>query len=660
MNSLFVDPTLLFEKVATETQLPDDPNQWPNEILDEVYRQVAYVADFDINVNMDRVDAERGFGFGHVEVGAKSEAPMTANPSQQQAAGIRKVRIPIIIKEGRLQPFDVLVTEDSRMLPLTEARLRQALFRPQAFDVTSRSPGDPSIINQLFPPYRQNYGFAGGGSSVGTKTASAETLLGLALTRAHEDDLDAFKASLLDHSVKAAFAQNPAALEAVEKIASATPLRDKLASIEGMVRPTVTQLQKLGGGYAAKTASHHYWDPKVEVLDRGQAVQRFGGKVVLAADLDGSVTAAEGEGATGDAFEAKAELVGAPGRYRVQAETGESLEGVVVPNLIDLDGTPKPIALFSDGSASAVQADIAGIPMGPADAIQGTSADQASGYGCFFTLEQGTPEATIPFNIKASYPDQEGGVIQMAESFDGRPVEFQVAPNIEAPMAVDGTLMIPATWQWLPLGSAATTALVGSPDNFGKEAGAVQYLSSVEIRAGGPDSFSLSGPAVDKLAAEDRQFLSQDDALFILGGLGLNLPHAQAKMAEACLGRAPVRVKPGRAIKTAQEVRGEASLRASDYLSSTPVFRHRLWKEAAVIPDPVAVDTVLSLGFINPENVSAFIGYLPIIDEAQRRMCELLIASRLGLMNVPGPALEKAIRSTESVAEGLKDLAFET
>jgi hypothetical protein len=661
MNSLFVDHTLAFEKVATETQLPDDPNQWPNEITDEVYRQVPYVADFDIDVNMDRVDAERGFGFGHIEVGAKSEAPMTANPSQQAAAGIRKVRIPVIIKEGRLQPLDVLVTEDSRMLPLTEARLRQALFRPQAFDVTSRAPGDPSIINQLFPPYRQNYGFAGGGSSVGTKTAASErSLLEVALSCAHEGDLDAFKESMLDSAVKVSFARNPAAMAAVEKIASAEPLQDKLASIEQMVRPTVTQLQKIGEGYLAKQASHRYWAPSSGVLDRGEAVRRFGGKVVLAADLDGSVTTAEGEGATEEAFEAKAELVSEPGRYRVQAETGETLEGLVVPNLIDLDGTKKPIALFSDGSASAVQADIAGIPMGPTDQIQGVTADQANGYGCFFTLEQGIPEATIPFNIKASYQDPQGGTIQMAESFDGRAVEFQVSPNIQAPMEVDGTMLIPETWQWLPLGAAASTALVGSPDNIGKEAAALQYWSSVEIRSGGPDSFSISGPAIEKLSSDERELLNQDDALFVLGGLGVNLPHAQAKLAESCLGGKPIKVKVGNPIKTAMEVRGEASFRASDYLSGTPTFRHRLWKEAAVIPDPIAVDTVLSLGFINPENVTAFVGYLPVIDEAQRRMCELLIASRLGLMNVPGPALEKAIRSTESVVEGLKNLAFET
>ena len=73
----------------------------------------------------------------------------------------------------------------------------------------------------------------------------------------------------------------------------------------------------------------------------------------------------------------------------------------------------------------------------------------------------------------------------------------------------------------------------------------------------------------------------------------------------------------------------------------------------------MAVDTVLWLGFINPENIGVFISYLPALDEAQKKMCELLLASRLGLRDVPTMALEKAIKATENSIEGLKVLAFQ-
>jgi len=166
---LFLDQDPLpfeFEKNAAEVALPEDPNQWPNEILQELYKQVSFIADFSTHVVLDRVDAEKGYAFGHVLVASKTESPAGAPPEQEQAAGIRKARIPIIVKERKLYPFDVIITESSKMLPLTEPRIRQALFRPQMFDVTSKTPGDISMIGQLYPPYRQNYGFGGGGAVV--------------------------------------------------------------------------------------------------------------------------------------------------------------------------------------------------------------------------------------------------------------------------------------------------------------------------------------------------------------------------------------------------------------------------------------------------------------------------------------------------------------
>ena len=187
-QNLFIDSALTFEKVASETALPEDPNVWPNEILQELYKQVPYIADFDPHVVMDRVDAERGYAFGHVEVVNKSEIQRGADPQAMAAAGIKQCRIPIIVKNRKMQPFDILVTEDSKMLPLTEARLRQAVFRPQAFDVTSQTPGDTCMIGQLYPPFRQNYGFGGGGATMGAggmgKQGSIKEALGQMLASA--------------------------------------------------------------------------------------------------------------------------------------------------------------------------------------------------------------------------------------------------------------------------------------------------------------------------------------------------------------------------------------------------------------------------------------------------------------------------------------------
>jgi hypothetical protein len=221
-------------------------------------------------------------------------------------------------------------------------------------------------------------------------------------------------------------------------------------------------------------------------------------------------------------------------------------------------------------------------------------------------------------------------------------------------------LLIPDSFCWLPLDRAEETMLVGNPEEFNKEAEAARALATVQLRCGGADSFSVDGFPVDKLASDERHFLSLDDTLFLLAGLGSDLEYAQRKLGEAGACSTPVDVRVARYIKTAADRLLEGREKAASVLKGMPDLSCDLVKEAAVIPDPTAVDTVLSLGFLNAENLGIFISYLPVIDEAQRKMCELLLASRLGLREVPTSALEKAIRSTEESLEGLKVLAFQS
>lgn len=714
---LFFEPVRDFPKIAAETVLPEDPNQWSNEVLQELYKQVPYLADFDLDVVMETVEGERGYGLGHVEVSNKTEAPMTAPATELQAAGVRSSRIPIIIRDSKLQPLDVLVTDDARALPLTEGRLRQAMFRPHNFDVTSKTPGDQSMVGQLYPPYRQNHGFGGGGMGLGGgtdgKVASAleayiaslvprsaekiaeekslrgapvpalaaavakaqaactsktASILADVLTTAQPADLDAFKDSLLDRETKLAFMDNPDAYGPLTLLSKADPpsLEKRAAAKFSTITPSVFQVVKQSSGYSIKTASHQLWFPiSWQDVDRGELVRRCGEKVALAVDLSGSATMGDGvvpsEEGSIEQPEAGPELISTPGIYSVQAANGQMLTGSVITNLVDVDGKPLPISLFTDGKHAVVQADISGIRAGDFAAPGSVPSSAARGHGVFFSEEGGLPVATIPLSLSATVQTTGEDSLPhfQAETFDGRPVQVSVQPYVQSVQPADGTMLIPASWAWIPLDGATETSLAETPEEVKTASSIARSISSVAVRAGGPDSFSLSGWPVEKLSADARSFLTQDDALFLLVGLGADPTYAQKKLASAVLGNRPVSVKVARHLKLAEEVRGEDYVEAANYLEASPRFRHRLWKEAAAIPDPVAVDSVLSLGFINPENIATYIGYLPVLDEAQRRMCELLIGSRLGIRELPDGALERAIRALEDVIEGLKVVAFQ-
>jgi hypothetical protein len=714
---LFITPKLQFEKVAAEYALPEDPNAWSNEVLQELFKQAPYVADYEPAIVLDKVDAERGYGFGHVEVSNKTEIQPGATVAGLEAAGIKHVKIPILIKNRRLQPFDVMINETGEVLPLTEGRLRAAIFRPASFDITGKTPGDMSMVGQLYPPFRQNFGFGGGGGVMSAgmgKEGSAENksknkkelkglgwrhagaLGGIAAGGATLGPLGAVgggiggyllgrgadekNASILEHilptilpehyeefftkiassDMQAAYVANRCFTEpALKKLA----MWEKAELPEPEITPTIVQISKLDVGYAVKTASHHFWAPKTETWDRGQVCKTFGTKIAMDVDMNGSMTMGLDEPKPAlDTEVDKYDFIKEFGIYKCRTEDGKDIIGYVFPNLIDVDGTPLPLYLFTNGSEKAVQGDLVGINVGGgASLFEGPP----RGTGCFYQLlPNGRAQATIPMTIVATLasPGESSGVTLHARTFDGRQIEVEVQPNIQKVLGVGDTkMLVPETMCWLPLDSAKDVSLLGDPDTADAQTkmASVNPVLTIEIRSSGPDSFSLSGLPIEKLASEQRNFLTFDEALFILGAAGADLKQSCEKLASALQWNATFSVQADRGIVTDRQMMESSVKVAAQVLSKIPDLRQDLVKEAAAIPDPTTVDTVLSLGFINPENISSFIAYLPKIDGAQKKMCELLLVSRLGLRDLPTSALEKAIRATEEVIQGLKVLAFQ-
>jgi hypothetical protein len=695
-----------------------------------------------------------------------------------EVAGVRRVRVPVVIRAGKMCPLDVMVTEDSRVVPLTENRLRAAIFRPQSFDITSVTPGDQSMIGQLYPPYRQNYGAAGGAvmpvdmgkyssaleeyldkdatlrervSQVLEKKAASAVvkasgpvkrklftkarmkLLGIPVAGAagaaggvtakremrkrgsafddegtvakgmmpgtegyhseqmrealkdkssgpdianakkasvleailptiNTSDLASFKDSLQDPNIRLAYEKNASAvLPSMQMLLEWEPMKKLSAMIPSMLTPSVTQLVRAGDGYKVKTASHTCWQPEEAYIDRGTAIQSLGSEVVLAADLSGSATLAkeaQAEAAPTDVDTQTGGPVSDPGLYKVNTEDGQELIGYVIPDLVDVDGSAVPLSLFTNGSQAAVQGDIVGTPVATAEGGIPTG-DAPTGYGAFFT-QVGQLQATIPMTITASMAGIAEGepMVFEAETFDGRPVQVSLQPNIQGVTGTpEGRMLIPANWLWTPLAQADNVALV-SAEESSKQAQAQRTFASVEVVSGG-ETFSVRGPAVEKLASDQRDFLDINDAMFLLAGLGVDQSYGMQKLGEASSASAPVQVKVGRFIKTAEQRVSDAKKTAAAAMNLMPYLRQSLIKEAAAVTDPEAVDVVLALGFINPENISTFIGYLPELDSAQRKLCELLVAARLGLTETSEDAIQKAVVATEHVLEGLKTLAFQ-
>lgn len=708
---LYLDqPSHLTPKTAAaRVQMPEDPASWSVEIMQEIYRQLPFISDFDIHVNMDRVDRERGYGFGHVEV--RSKMNVQPKPEAEAQLNVRTALIPIIIREKELFPFDILVLEGGKAVPLTEYRLRQAMFRPNNFDVISDNPGVTNLADQLYPPHRQNWGAAGNGMVTEAKLAASQEklladiqkTLGLKdedvhpnvkkvkdlgkvaatnlpnsslpttagpsvreLTQGklqktgsvldaikdtiHREDIAAFDQAAAEPGVKEAFLRNSDnVLPSVLRISKFTPYEaEKVAEAAfHALQPDVVQVVRARDGYTVKAASRQCWKAVEQHVDRGHVVRHFGAKIAMDVDTSGSVTLAEGVSAPAAASGAKPAPIVQTGAYKVMDLDGKEITGTVFVNLTDYAGQKLPLSLFTNGSVSALQTDIVGVPAGELDLPRSA---MPSGLGCFVNSSN---EATMPVTALGTASDSVGNTRILVETMEGAPLELVVARGVSAITPTEnGQVMLPADFTWLPLGKSGSVSLLSSEqamEAMGKSASADKefYLTHTT------GVFSLRGAPTEKLASRD--FLSIDDTLFSLVGLGLSPEFAAEKMAEAATLSAPVPLQATYDLQVAED----ASAKSTEKLSSLQLPKALLLKEAADITDPMTVDTVLSLGFINHDNLETFLTYLPQFELSQTRLCELLLAARLGAQDIDASKLERTVKTFEDVIQSLKALAFQ-
>ncbi|TXH10606.1 MAG: hypothetical protein E6R04_04980, partial [Spirochaetes bacterium] len=160
MRSLFLRPATTEEPQTKEAgfthRLSETPDNWGQEIGSELHRQYPFLSDYEVNVSLDKVDQGRGFAFGYADVANRTERPEI----EHEEAGIPHIRIPLVAEERQVRPFSVFL-DGERVLPLGEERIRETLFNPAMFDLSTSVPRDPSLVEPLMPPQRSGIGMGG-------------------------------------------------------------------------------------------------------------------------------------------------------------------------------------------------------------------------------------------------------------------------------------------------------------------------------------------------------------------------------------------------------------------------------------------------------------------------------------------------------------------
>lgn len=544
----------------------------------------------------------------------------------------------------------------------------QAAASPQAAAAQGTVPGAPQGWHPGWGTAALGGAAALGGYGVASmqKQNSAMSLLEAIAPTIRESDAEAFVEKVAnDYSIQAGFRRSGIAPTLVDvfdntKRASAEERIDALAD---MVSPTVVTLHKLPGNqFLVKSANVHAFITKTaegEVVPQQQVAQDIGpqaaqmqpGQTVTA--VTQPVTNPQSPAPQAQPKKNNAKVVEEFGQYKVQDMMGNSLIGHVFPQTLAWDGnfTESPIALFTNGSAYAVQDTVAGEMVGKGTVLPD---DAPRGDGCFYSVDNGNAVATAPVTIGSSSVGPDGQAKFMATDAFGNQMVLSQMEGFSAPQRIsDNEYVLPKSWKFMRLNNQ--TQVIPDP---------VQMNKSASVRGSGGEATVIfngaynvvGGCGLEKISADLRHDLDYVSAEFLLGVLGVDGGTAKVKLSEARR-RGHVKLSGLKSITLFTERYADAEKTASALMDEIPDLRRDLIKEAASMDDEGTVNNLLALNFINPENLATFVSYIPELEATSEKLSEMLMYSYLGMQELPEGAIERSMKNLEEVLSGLKSVA---
>lgn len=489
------------------------------------------------------------------------------------------------------------------------------------------------------------------------KTAS---LLQAIAPTLRESDRDAFVEKVAaDPFLRAGFRKSGIAATLVEvmdtKLASAN---DRLQTLADSIEPSVVTFQKLpGGAFMVKSANVQAFaggpQAQGQVVPFEEVAEAIGAPVAKAMQPGQTATAVSDPVELNTEEAADVSSVSEFGRYKVQTTGGKTMEGWVFPETFAWDESfsPQKTGLFVGEKGHAIQQDIVGEKVESEDVSP--PIDIPKGLGVFRSSD-GT-QASAPIEVKFGMNGSDGVPRYIGVDSFGNEVKVSIIPGLKTPQKIaEDEYALPHGWGFTRLNSKVSLAEKGESVGSSKKVNR-EKTSAVLFYNG---AFNIvGGCGLDKVAADLRHSLDAVSAEFMLGLLGVDGVTAKQKVAEARR-TGSVKLAGLKTIVPLAERFQESVKTASSLLSKLPDLRKDLIKEAAQMEDQGTVDKVLALNFINPENLSTFIEFLPELEQCSEKMAEMVLAGYLGMKEIPIGAVERSMKNMEEVILSLKALQY--
>ena len=666
---LFHSAEIKLEKRASGfgLKLEGDADEWPTEITKGAYSQLPYLHQTQIDVALERVDEARGYAIG------KLMAYPPGMTKKAAASNKQLLIFPLVVREREVAPLDVMFHKGDAH-SVNEEKVASALQNPDVFAGTAKPDRfkGTDIGSQMQPPTNQ------GSPDAGSVIKTGSVLLEKVASTLRAADVERFRAQLReDTPVRAALLQDG---EMRQSLLSLTTAKEKTAAEVGqlrraLTRPTVVQLREHGMGYKVKTANHACFAPVENEITRFEAESMLSGESMKVLRERGFVTFATDAVDTASKVKV-AQVADRVGVYTTYAG-GKEVQGVVVPAVMSIEGVPMSGHMFLGGNEHALQEKVAGVF--EADlTLQGA---HPRGRGVFVYQVGRQAIATEPVDIQHEYelPVGDGKTktasLQAVRLGSGQPVRITLVPGIDKIAALGGAeVAVPDSFVFVPLRGSQVGVAEDPRDVDGREMLKVAGVDSVELLSDGA-AFSLRG---QNAASFHGQFLSESGAEFALGALGVRGSSARHFIEKAASAQAPVTVPHTRPVVKETELKARTMMKVASafrevdrglqrnlvpelaVLRRQPSEHSSLSKHASVIIDRETADAILSLNFVTPENVQAYVDAIPQLEKVSSKLAEILVASRLGMDDVREQAARNALRNVDEVLDGLHELRAKT
>lgn len=663
-----------------KTKMPDAPEKWAETITTMAREQFPDIAKLPLTVNFRKRDDQSGYAVGAIHVVSVE-------------AG-KSVYIPFVVEKNHMHPLDVWMEKQTQAVhPITPDTFKEVFFvrnisegldaRPT--DSTGNYFNDPSMWNQTYPPLQGRYSYASAGYQILDEISDSLSKL----------DLEAFRTELKSEPMLLQKFERNGNGEIIQKLAAKSPpvnTRNYREAAANLIPTAAVSIKKKGlDSYSVLTIADGYFnlasscdmsqDDAKKFLaningvpqDVLNEVDQSGEKLLITSPVMDGVwlyDAQEKGAVSADEFSC----------YTLKNKNGILINAVVIPKVLNYEGKAVTGKIALSNTHSCMQNSIAGIQNKDSACMTAVLKPHPVCVGQMGTFvyvgTNGKAVATVPVTIKAiengdmlHVVDMNGKQMRIRRGWEKKFVKVEEAGkdlravekgtketevSLEAHGFVEvkpGHFVIPMAMMWIPM-SPMTEVISSSKEWTEKTAAAKMEINPIEMRYTGI-VYEFKGGDLPKIACDETQ------ADLLLANLGLSLEKiAKAKKKAKHAGKCSIH--GAKKLKDKKEAEDRAEEAYEKVASACKNLKRSLVKCAAEIDNKATVDTVLAIGFINPENLAKFISYVPVLEKAADYLAEITLASRLGLKQVNEAATTGAMSKIIEVVDGLKKVRSST